>query len=245
MPKGRDTGRGGNRGPTPADVLREQIAAKLKEERARQRVLNASRAAARAQIEAKWIKQSKEPRFLTLRRLAVVAVSLFFIVLFASHLGIHLPSLHASNGDSTTSSGGNGNGGAPAPLPPVSLAGAIPCEYIYKPNINLNTKERVQACWDAKNYAKSLLIQHFGATEGETQFGCQDNLWEGESAWSAWAINLSSGAYGIAQALGHGNVYAMGDWKAQVDWGLAYIYGRYKTPCQAWHTWNARQPHWY
>ena len=44
------------------------------------------------------------------------------------------------------------------------------------------------------------------------QFGCLRLLWDRESGWSATAENPSSGAYGIAQALGHGptNQYPAG-----------------------------------
>lgn len=75
------------------------------------------------------------------------------------------------------------------------------------------------------------------------QWDCLDRLWQRESGWSATARNPSSGAYGIAQALGHGptNQYPAGPANppasspdAQIRWGLGYIAARYGTPCGAW-----------
>jgi hypothetical protein len=75
------------------------------------------------------------------------------------------------------------------------------------------------------------------------QWRCLDALWARESRWSATAANPRSGAYGIAQALGHGpsNQYPAGpanppvsDPAAQIGWGLGYIAATYTTPCAAW-----------
>jgi resuscitation-promoting factor RpfB len=66
------------------------------------------------------------------------------------------------------------------------------------------------------------------------QWRCLDRLWTRESSWSSHAVNPSSGAYGIPQALGHGHPFALGDARAQIRWGLTYIHERYRTPCRAW-----------
>lgn len=75
------------------------------------------------------------------------------------------------------------------------------------------------------------------------QWRCLDALWTRESGWSATAENPRSGAYGIAQALGHGPTgqYPPGpanppvsDAAAQIRWGLGYITATYHTPCAAW-----------
>jgi len=75
------------------------------------------------------------------------------------------------------------------------------------------------------------------------QWNCLYALWQRESGWSNTAENPRSGAYGIAQALGHGPTgqYPAGpanppvsDPSAQVRWGLGYIAGTYGTPCAAW-----------
>lgn len=68
---------------------------------------------------------------------------------------------------------------------------------------------------------------------------CLDNLWSRESGWRHTAHNKSSGAYGIPQALPGEKMAAYGaDWMTnpdpQIRWGLAYIQGRYGTPCGAW-----------
>jgi hypothetical protein len=69
------------------------------------------------------------------------------------------------------------------------------------------------------------------------------SLWNQESGWSNIAENPSSGAYGIAQALGHGptNQYPAGpanpptsDARAQIEWGLSYISSTYGSPQMAW-----------
>ncbi len=79
------------------------------------------------------------------------------------------------------------------------------------------------------------------------QWACLDNLWMHESHWSHTSQNVSSGAYGIPQALPGSKMAVYGaDWQTnpatQIKWGLAYIQGRYATPCGAWghfttHNW--------
>lgn len=82
----------------------------------------------------------------------------------------------------------------------------------------------------AKKLAYNILKQ-----EGQARYyGALVNLWNRESNWNPNAVNRSSGAYGIPQALGHGHPYALGDWAAQVRWGLNYIARRYGNPGAAW-----------
>jgi hypothetical protein len=75
------------------------------------------------------------------------------------------------------------------------------------------------------------------------QWNCLYALWQRESGWSNTADNQQSGAYGIAQALGHGptNQYPAGPANpptssatAQIEWGLGYISQTYGSPCSAW-----------
>lgn len=85
---------------------------------------------------------------------------------------------------------------------------------------------------------------------GESQWHCLDQLWLHESGWNHHAKNSGSGAYGIPQALPAGKMATAGsDWatnaSTQIRWGLDYIAGRYGNPCNAWHQWQARDPHWY
>jgi hypothetical protein len=77
-----------------------------------------------------------------------------------------------------------------------------------------------------------------------TQMACLDKMWTKESNWRTTAENASSGAYGIPQALPASKMAAYGsDYRTnptpQIEWGLAYIKGRYSTPCGAWSFWQA------
>jgi hypothetical protein len=85
---------------------------------------------------------------------------------------------------------------------------------------------------------------------GGDQYQCLLQLWTMESGWRANALNPSSGAYGIPQALPADKMSAAGpDWRTngdtQIDWGLAYISSRYGTPCGAWGHEMSVYPHWY
>ncbi|HEV7173135.1 hypothetical protein [Pedococcus sp.] len=96
--------------------------------------------------------------------------------------------------------------------------------------------------------AAQALLSEFGFDAG--QFGCLDNLWNGESGWRFNASNGSSGAYGIPQSLPGSKMASAGsDWQSnpvtQIRWGLQYIKSSYGTPCNAWNTWEGRSPHWY
>jgi hypothetical protein len=72
-----------------------------------------------------------------------------------------------------------------------------------------------------------------------SQFSCLDSLWNEESGWNVYAINPSSGAYGIPQALPGSKMASAGpDWQTdaatQIRWGLTYIKSLYGSPCGAW-----------
>lgn len=84
--------------------------------------------------------------------------------------------------------------------------------------------------------AKDLLAS-FGW--GEDQFAYLDLLWQKESNWNHLAMNSSSGAYGIPQALPGSKMASAGaDWatnpETQIRWGLGYIKSRYGSPAAAW-----------
>lgn len=71
------------------------------------------------------------------------------------------------------------------------------------------------------------------------QMPCLEKLWTRESGWNERSSNSSTGAYGIPQALPGDKMKEFGsDWRTnpatQIKWGLAYIDGRYGTPCGAW-----------
>lgn len=74
---------------------------------------------------------------------------------------------------------------------------------------------------------------------GADEQSCLLQLWNRESGWRTNAYNSGSGAYGIPQSLPGSKMAVMGaDWRTnyvtQVNWGLAYIAGRYGAPCAAW-----------
>lgn len=80
------------------------------------------------------------------------------------------------------------------------------------------------------------------------QFQCFSNIVNHESSWNYKAVNPSSGAYGLFQALPAGKYASAGaDWQTnpatQIKWGLNYMNERYGSPCDAWTFWQAN--HWY
>ena len=103
-----------------------------------------------------------------------------------------------------------------------------------------------------QSYAKKLL----GLYGWSDQWSDFNKLVNSESGWNSRVKNSSSGALGIAQALGHGssatagslgNEYGgyglsdaeakaanSGNGKAQLKWMMAYIQGRYSSPSAAW-----------
>ena len=93
--------------------------------------------------------------------------------------------------------------------------------------------------------AEVRAAQEFARTElrsrnwDESEFTCLVDLWNRESKWNHRAENVSSGAYGIPQALPGNKMKSAGkDWRTsaetQILWGLGYIADRYTTPCNAW-----------
>jgi hypothetical protein len=165
-------------------------------------------------------------------RLLVSSLSIMFITLLimAKGFNVQVPIINSDGGKSK----------ATDKVPSVSIKGAIACKQSNSSIVNLNTEERVKACADAKKYAKGKLAKTYKGSALETQFGCLDQMWDHESDWSAWAINPSSGAYGIAQTIPgiHDNQPPHYQWKPQVDWGLGYIASSYDTPCKAWAFWQ-------
>jgi hypothetical protein len=98
---------------------------------------------------------------------------------------------------------------------------------------------------DPQSIAQALLST-FGYDS--SQMSCLVPLWMGESGWRVSAENVSSGAYGIPQALPGSKMATAGaDWRTnaatQIEWGLGYIHDRYGSPCAAW---GFKQSHgWY
>lgn len=76
------------------------------------------------------------------------------------------------------------------------------------------------------------------------QFQCFSNIVDHESSWNYRAVNASSGAYGLFQALPGSKMSSVGsDWQTnpatQIKWGLQYMNERYGSPCDAWTFWQA------
>ena len=76
------------------------------------------------------------------------------------------------------------------------------------------------------------------------QFQCFSNIVDHESSWNYRAVNASSGAYGLFQALPGSKMSSVGaDWQTnpatQIKWGLNYMNVRYGSPCDAWAYWQA------
>ncbi|NUR25563.1 MAG: hypothetical protein HOV83_06890 [Catenulispora sp.] len=76
-----------------------------------------------------------------------------------------------------------------------------------------------------------------------SQYACFANIIERESSWNLHATNPSSGAYGLGQALPGDKMAPYGsDWRnsatVQIKWALAYMTGRYGSPCAAWTFWQ-------
>ncbi|MCW4384933.1 hypothetical protein OH146_04000 [Salinibacterium sp. SYSU T00001] len=89
----------------------------------------------------------------------------------------------------------------------------------------------------AQAYARDLMASQYGW--GADQASCLVNLWNKESNWRWDALNASSGATGIPQALPGSKMASHGaDWQTnpatQISWGLDYIKRAYGTPCGAW-----------
>ncbi|WP_395297349.1 transglycosylase SLT domain-containing protein [Kitasatospora hibisci] len=80
------------------------------------------------------------------------------------------------------------------------------------------------------------------------QLQCFSNIVSHESSWNPRAVNASSGAYGLVQALPGSKMASAGaDWRTnpatQIKWGLDYMNSRYGSPCAAWSFWQSH--HWY
>ncbi|KQQ00758.1 hypothetical protein ASG06_15660 [Rathayibacter sp. Leaf185] len=153
-------------------------------------------------------------------------------------------------------------GSAPAPAPAAPASGGGPLQLGNDdPSGATNSSAQTIAALStyagrtdgmspaqAQSYARSAMGSHgWGQDQMDS---CLIPLWNGESGWRWNALNRSSGAYGIPQALPASKMATYGsDYQTnaatQIDWGLAYIKSVYGSPCTAWSKWNSRSPHWY
>ncbi|MEU0413961.1 lytic transglycosylase domain-containing protein [Streptomyces griseorubiginosus] len=119
-------------------------------------------------------------------------------------------------------------------------------------------KERAEAKEKASRSASSFPVQSSytvaqiqsmaASMVPSGQFQCFSNIVDHESSWNYRAVNASSGAYGLFQALPGSKMSSVGaDWQTnpatQIKWGLNYMDSRYGSPCEAWSFWQAN--HWY
>lgn len=162
--------------------------------------------------------------------------------------------------------------GLPASSPPPAVSDSLSADVsaaggTQGPDAGGSTYQGSLPSGSAQNTAK-LLLAKFGWAA--TEMPPLITLWTRESGWSATARNPTSGAFGIAQALGHGtscsaapdgtNEYGTqygltcaeaqqanaGSVRWQIEWGLGYIKERYGSPSKALAFWNAQTPsHWY
>jgi hypothetical protein len=131
--------------------------------------------------------------------------------------------------------------GVPSPPAPKSLPVYVPPAAPSSGGGNATPAQGGSAA-QAQAYAASVLG---GFGWGQDQMPDLIRLWNEESGWNDNAVNKSSGAYGIPQALGHGHPYNLGDYAAQIQWGLNYIKGRYGSPNAAWAFETSHTPNWY
>lgn len=95
---------------------------------------------------------------------------------------------------------------------------------------NKNVREQTWSKNDSKAYARDMLL-----TWSDKQFNCLVKLWGKESSWDSKAYNkvkvMGKNAGGIPQLLGMSPSTKP---TYQIERGLAYIYYKYQTPCNAW-----------
>ncbi|WP_307677062.1 transglycosylase SLT domain-containing protein [Streptomyces sp. V4I2] len=119
-------------------------------------------------------------------------------------------------------------------------------------------KERAEAKTKASRDSSSFPVQNSytiaqiqamaQAMVPSGQWQCFSNIVDHESSWNYRAVNASSGAYGLFQALPGSKMSSVGaDWQTnpatQIKWGLNYMDSRYGSPCEAWSFWQANN--WY
>lgn len=89
-----------------------------------------------------------------------------------------------------------------------------------------------------KEYARDRVLLFW---KSENEFHCLAKLWGKESAWNPKAFNPikvnGKHAGGIPQILGLDPKLPH---TTQINYGLKYITHRYKTPCNAWAFWLAK-----
>jgi folate-dependent tRNA-U54 methylase TrmFO/GidA len=99
----------------------------------------------------------------------------------------------------------------------------------------------------ANSAAQAKTIAH-RMIPNSAQYNAFSKIVQHESGWNVRAVNASSGAYGLVQALPGSKMASAGaNWKTsaatQIKWGLNYMNARYGSPVGAWKFWQVH--HWY
>lgn len=117
----------------------------------------------------------------------------------------------------------------------------------YAPTVKVYAQEKVatpsaQIESSIKDRVMMAAIKEFGTDEALDI----EHLVNGESGFNPYAINSSSGACGLFQALPCSKMKCeLSDVDCQIKWGLGYIKARYGSPAKAWSFWQEQEPHWY
>ncbi|MEU6585114.1 transglycosylase SLT domain-containing protein [Nocardia sp. NPDC046763] len=106
----------------------------------------------------------------------------------------------------------------------------------------------LQLVGTAQRFAKPALQTLARFIVPADQWGSFNQIITHESDWQVFAINPTSGAYGLAQALPAHKMFSEGpDWMfnpiTQLRWAYRYMVTRYGSPNAAWDFWQAHN--WY
>lgn len=119
----------------------------------------------------------------------------------------------------------------PRPVPKSAIPSAPSTQ---KPSVKHSSRPTSHARHVPSGSPRSIAAQI--APSG--QLGCFDSVISRESSWNVHAVNPSSGAYGLGQALPGSKMSSAGsDWTnnplTQLRWALSYMDSRYGSPCGA------------
>lgn len=129
---------------------------------------------------------------------------------------------------------------------PTPTATAKPKKHKRKPKATpraTRSATRAPLLATPKSIAKKLLAER-GWADQWSQFNA---LEMGEAGWNPRAVNPSSGACGLPQALPCSKLPngVNSTVTQQVTWMLDYIARNYGSPAKAYAAWLSRSPHWY
>lgn len=123
---------------------------------------------------------------------------------------------------------------------PVVYSPKADASQPYQNMVTVSLPMKVHSDMKAREVVLSLVKIEFG----EDQVEAFDNLIMHESGWDTKAVNPTSGACGLGQALPCSKMKSM-ELSDQIAWEFSYIKNRYGTPKKAWAFWLAQKPNWY